>query len=50
MQSQGVTFIPNDVILGIDENKDKNLMLITGPNMGGKSTTLRMSCIISILA
>lgn len=24
-------------------------MLLTGPNMGGKSTTLRMTCISAIL-
>lgn len=41
------TFIPNDVQLG--KNKSK-IMLITGPNMGGKSALLRQVCISCILA
>jgi len=31
-------FIPNDTMLGGDSS---NLILLTGPNMGGKSTLLR---------
>jgi DNA mismatch repair protein MSH6 len=31
-------FIPNDTMLGGDTS---NLILLTGPNMGGKSTLLR---------
>ncbi|KRX06428.1 P-loop containing nucleoside triphosphate hydrolase [Pseudocohnilembus persalinus] len=50
LQRLGVNFIPNDIVLGCDNNQDKSLMLLTGPNMGGKSTALRMSCIIAILA
>ena len=38
--------IPNDVSI-LDE---KNIFLITGPNMGGKSTLLRSVCISTILA
>jgi DNA mismatch repair protein MSH6 len=44
---RGVNFIPNDFQLGTNE---ATLMLLTGPNMGGKSTLLRMTCIIAILA
>ncbi|GAA6023217.1 hypothetical protein JCM10207_004484 [Rhodosporidiobolus poonsookiae] len=40
-------FIPNDVSLGGDA---KNLMLLTGPNMAGKSTLLRMTCTAVIMA
>jgi DNA mismatch repair protein MutS len=39
-------FIPND--LHLDEHR--KLLLITGPNMAGKSTVLRQSAIICILA
>ncbi|MFW5931801.1 MAG: DNA mismatch repair protein MutS [Desulfohalobiaceae bacterium] len=40
------SYIPNDLSL----EPDKNLLLITGPNMAGKSTVLRQAAIISILA
>lgn len=36
--------IPNDIDL------DKRVMLLTGPNMGGKSTLLRTTCLMVILA
>lgn len=41
-------FIPNDTIF--DKNKDETLLLVTGPNMGGKSTLLRQSVIAVILS
>ena len=40
-------FIDNDVILG--EN-GKSLIVMTGPNMGGKSTLLRQVCVAAIIA
>jgi len=44
---QGVgNYIPNDV--GIDEAS--KVLLITGPNMAGKSTVLRQTAIIAVLA
>lgn len=39
-------FIPNDTIL----NPEQQLMLITGPNMAGKSTYIRQVALIAILA
>lgn len=39
--------IPNDVLLS---NNHKNFMLITGPNMGGKSIFLRQAALIQIMA
>jgi DNA mismatch repair protein MutS len=39
-------YIPNDVAL----DEDRRILIITGPNMGGKSTVLRQTAIICILA
>jgi DNA mismatch repair protein MutS len=39
-------FVPNDLTL----DEDHRLIILTGPNMGGKSTFLRQSAIIVILA
>ncbi len=41
------SFIPNDLYLN---NSTDRLLIITGPNMGGKSTILRQAAIIQILA
>jgi DNA mismatch repair protein MutS len=43
----GDPFMPNDCRLGGD---DPRLLLVTGPNMGGKSTYLRQVAIIVLLA
>lgn len=40
------SFIPNDTLL----SRDEQLMLITGPNMAGKSTYIRQTALICILA
>ena len=40
------TFVPND--LSLDSNR--RFLMLTGPNMGGKSTYLRQAALISILA
>lgn len=43
--------VPNDVILGKDtDGYHARTMLLTGPNMGGKSTLLRATCLAVILA
>ena len=41
------TFIPNDTSLDLNENR---MMVITGPNMAGKSTYMRQVALIVILA
>ena len=44
-------FVPNDLFLDASENTSlPNLLLITGPNMGGKSTYLRQAALLVILA
>ncbi|HEY8423207.1 MAG TPA: DNA mismatch repair protein MutS [Clostridia bacterium] len=40
-------FVPNDTYL---DNKDNRTLVITGPNMGGKSTYMRQVALIAILA
>jgi DNA mismatch repair protein MutS len=39
-------FVPNDIIM----DKDTNILLITGPNMAGKSTYMRQVAIMVIMA
>lgn len=56
-------FIPNDIVIGRLEPQNQHLssfseadhkhptiMLLTGPNMGGKSTLLRQTCLAAIIA
>ncbi len=46
MQSQA-QFVPNDTNLDLNENR---FMIITGPNMAGKSTYMRQTAIITLMA
>ncbi|KAK3233260.1 hypothetical protein CYMTET_56430 [Cymbomonas tetramitiformis] len=41
-------FVPNDTTLGGEGTAP--FMLITGPNMGGKSTLLRQTCLAAVMA
>ena len=52
MDDSGDTrFVPNDLYLDASETTSSpNLLLITGPNMGGKSTYLRQAALLVILA
>ncbi|HEX3661956.1 MAG TPA: DNA mismatch repair protein MutS [Acidobacteriaceae bacterium] len=50
-ESGDTRFVPNDLYLDASENTSAaNLLLITGPNMGGKSTWLRQAALLVILA
>ncbi|WP_201501917.1 DNA mismatch repair protein MutS [Psychrobacter cibarius] len=42
-------FVANDCAIGSDENPER-LLMITGPNMGGKSTYMRQTALIVLLA
>ena len=46
LRDTGERFVANDLSLGPDDR----LWLITGPNMGGKSTFLRQAALIAVLA
>lgn len=43
----GTDFIENDIAMG---KGSPHVLLLSGPNMGGKSTLLRQVCIITIMA
>ncbi len=44
---QGGSFVPNDTLL---DGADNHLIILTGPNMSGKSTYIRQTAILTIMA
>jgi DNA mismatch repair protein MutS len=45
-QASSAPFVPNDLVL----SEHERMLIITGPNMGGKSTYMRQTALIAILA
>src|SRR5574344_790206 len=43
----GEEYVPNDIFL---DNKKQQIIVLTGPNMAGKSALLRQTCLIGLLA
>ena len=50
VESQVENFVANDVQLGADHTGKPLMLIITGPNMGGKSTYMRQIALIALLA
>ncbi|XP_011791245.1 PREDICTED: DNA mismatch repair protein Msh6 isoform X1 [Colobus angolensis palliatus] len=50
----GDDFIPNDILIGCEEEEQENgkayCVLVTGPNMGGKSTLMRQAGLLAVMA
>ncbi|KAM9316821.1 DNA mismatch repair protein Msh6 [Gastrophryne carolinensis] len=52
----GDDFIPNDIVIGYkeedceDDSSEAHCVLVTGPNMGGKSTLLRQAGLLVVMA
>jgi DNA mismatch repair protein MutS len=47
MTLSGQPFVPNDIVLN---GTTSQLVVLTGPNMGGKSTYLRQTALLSVMA
>ena len=50
VENQVESFIPNDAQLGSANGGYRQMLVITGPNMGGKSTYMRQIALIALLA
>ncbi|MCB1949747.1 DNA mismatch repair protein MutS, partial [Nitrosomonas sp.] len=50
VECQVDNYIPNDVQLGQQHQDNHQMLIITGPNMGGKSTYMRQVALIALLA
>ncbi|XP_068865447.1 DNA mismatch repair protein Msh6 [Aphelocoma coerulescens] len=49
----GDDFIPNDIVIGMKDegsSSEASCVLVTGPNMGGKSTLMRQAGLLAVMA
>ncbi|MGV1014464.1 MAG: MutS-related protein, partial [Methyloceanibacter sp.] len=49
-RGDGVNFVGNDCRIGDDDVEGPRILVVTGPNMAGKSTFLRQNALIVVLA
>ncbi len=49
-RADGSSFVGNDCRLGLPEQGETRILVVTGPNMAGKSTFLRQNALIVVLA
>jgi DNA mismatch repair protein MutS len=49
-RNDGVSFVGNDCRLGENGDAETRILVVTGPNMAGKSTFLRQNALIVVLA
>ncbi|MCX7799204.1 MAG: DNA mismatch repair protein MutS [Fimbriimonadales bacterium] len=50
VEASSLNFVPNDTSLGPPGGERPRLMILTGPNMSGKSTYLRQNALIVLMA
>lgn len=50
VEATTTSFVPNDTHIGIGESSPSRCLILTGPNMAGKSTYLRQNALIVLLA
>ena len=50
VRREGQGFTPNDARLDAEARSGPRLMVVTGPNMAGKSTYLRQIALLAVLA
>jgi DNA mismatch repair protein MutS len=49
-RNDGINFVGNGCRLGASDDSDTRILVVTGPNMAGKSTFLRQNALILVLA
>jgi DNA mismatch repair protein MutS len=50
VEREEANFVPNDSTLGVHDGEHARTMILTGPNMSGKSTYLRQNALIALMS